>query len=540
MSDSLKCALCGVAFGLCFPLGSVIFLWASGALSMPHGLLAAIVQSHSQERLLYVIDTAPLFLGLFAGYAGKQKSAVRRFTAGLEQEVAQKTESLRRALADAQKANEKVIHLAEHDALTGLLNRRRFQAEIDRWAGHVARYKREVTLMFVDLDKFKHINDTFGHAAGDSFLIAAAEVLQRGRRSVDYIARWGGDEFAVLLPEASADVAAEVANKLLGIFSNTKVSVCGQEMPISASIGIAVMPQHTRHADELLMFADAAMYEAKQSGRGCWRMYSASGYEVEHIQEKVHWEDRIRRALEADQFVLLYQPLLNLGNGKTHHYEALLRMEDRNGKLITPGMFLESAELFDLSIPIDRMVVRKIANKLSALSEHEPEISLSMNLARKSLTDPVFLDNLGKIAQETGIKPERLGFEIQERMALENLGCTQSLAAELKRAGHPLILDDFGGGFASQRCLEQLSPTSVKVQGSLLRNLLNDPHARRRLRDLTAMVHKLGIDITAKFVEDRGIMNILADLGVDYAQGFAVGKPIEVIEQAALRQLRIA
>lgn len=540
MSEPVKYSLYGAVFGLCFPLGSLALLCATGGVSLSHGLLAAIAQSHVENPLLYVIDTAPFFLGLFAGITGVQRRRIRRFSEGLEQEIAQKTESLRRALADAQKANEKVIHLAEHDVLTGLLNRRRFQKEIERWAGHSARYQREVAVMFVDLDKFKHVNDTYGHAAGDRYLLAAAGVLQRGRRSTDYIARWGGDEFAVLLPEASAEVAAEMANKLLSVFSNTKVSVEGQEMNISASIGIAVMPQHTGNADELLMFADAAMYEAKQCRRGCWRMYSASGDEIEHVQEKIRWENRIRRALETDQFLLLYQPLLDLRDRTTHYYETLLRMEDCNGQLITPGMFLESAELFDLSVPIDRMVIRKVIHKISALSDHDPEVGLTVNLSHKTLMDPGFLEHVGAIAKEAGIDSTQLGFEIQERIALENPGRARLLADESRRAGHLFILDDCGGGLVSQRCLEQLSPAIVKIQSDMLRNLTGNAETRRQLKGFVRTAHDHGVKVAAKFVEDPAVLDILAELDMDFAQGFAIGKPFEVVEQAVFQKRRFA
>jgi len=540
MSESAKYTLFGALFGLCFPLGSIVFLDVIGQVSLAHGVVAAVAQSHSVNPLLFVIDTAPFFLGMFARFAGIRQDRIRRFSEGLEQEVAEKTESLRRSLEEAQKANEMINHMAEHDSLTGLLNRRRFQKELERWVGHATRYQREVAMMFVDLDKFKHINDAYGHAAGDSYLLAAADVLQRGLRSTDYIARWGGDEFAVLLPETPAAAASDVANKLLKLFNQTTVVVGEQKMPISASIGIALMPQHTLAADELLMFADAAMYEAKECGRGCWRMYSASSQEIQHVQEKIRWEGRIRRALETDQFVLLYQPLLDLRNSTTHHYEALLRMEDRDGQLITPGMFLESAELFDLSIPIDRMVIRKVAHKIVTLSDHDPSLCLSVNLSRKTLMDTELLKHVGAIVAQAGATPARLGFEIPERTALENLGRTHNLADEAKEAGYRLIMDDFGAGLASFRYLQQLSLSMVKFESSLLRDLTSNDETRRVLKTLTAMAHDLGIEVAAKYVEDPTVLDILADLGVDYAQGFAVGKPFDAIEQAALQGQLIA
>ncbi len=540
MSESTKYTLFGALFGLCFPIGSIAFLLVTGEISLSQGLIATVVHAHVVSRLLYVIDTAPFFLGLFARFAGVRQDRIRRFSEGLEQQVAEKTESLRRALEEAQKANEMIIHMAEHDALTGLLNRRRFQKELERWADHAARYQRTVAVMFVDLDRLKNINDRYGHSAGDSHLLLAADVLQRGLRSTDYIARWGGDEFAILLPETQANSAAEVANKLLQLFSKATTSVGGQTMAISASIGIALLPEHTTTANELLMFADAAMYEAKQCGRGCWRMYSASTSEIQHVQEKVNWEGRIRRALETDQFLLLYQPLLDLRNNTTHHYEALLRMEDRDGFLITPGMFLESAEQFDLSVPIDRMVIRKVTSKLAVLGGHDRSLRLSVNLSRKTLMDPGFIGHVGAAVVQAGVDAGQIGFEIPERVLLEDLGRARKLAGEIHGAGYDLIMDDFGAGMASFRYLQQLAPSMLKLESGLLREITDSSEARSLVKSLVTMAHDLGIKVAAKFIEDPAVLGVLAELGVDYAQGFAVGKPLEAIEQAALRDRQIA
>ncbi|MHB8347591.1 MAG: putative bifunctional diguanylate cyclase/phosphodiesterase [Acidiferrobacterales bacterium] len=539
MSESAKYTVFGALFGLCFPIGSIAFLWLAGDMSLSQGLMAAIAHAHTRNPLLYVIDSAPLFLGFFARFAGVRQDRIRRFSEGLEQEVAEKTESLRRALDEAHKANEMIIHMAEHDALTGLLNRRRFQKELERWANHSARYRRPMAVMFIDMDRLKHINDTYGHGAGDSYLLVAAEVLQHGLRSTDFIARWGGDEFAVLLPETQAGAAADVANKLMDLFSAATTPVGGQNMTISASIGIALLPEHSVVANELIMFADAAMYEAKQCGRGCWRMYSASTREIEHLQEKMGWEGRIRRALEADQFLLLYQPLLNLRSNATHYYEALLRMEDRDGHLITPGMFLDSAEHFDLSIPIDRMVIRKVTHKLSVLSGHEPQLGLSVNLSRKTILDTTFMEYVGAAVAQSGVDPGRLGFEISERILLEDIGRARRLAGDIHDAGHDLIMDDFGAGLASFRYLQQLAPRMLKLEAGLLRELTHSSETRGLVKSLVAMAHDLGIAVAAKFVEDQEVLGVLAELEVDYAQGFAVGKPFEAIEQAALKERRI-
>ena len=540
MSESGKYTLLGALFGLCFPLGSLAFLWLSGQVPAAHGLSGVLVQAHAGCPLLYVIDTAPFFLGLFAWFAGVRQDRIRKFSEGLESQVAEKTESLLHALNEAQRANETIIHMAEHDALTDLLNRRRFQAELERWIQHAVRHQRAVAVLFIDLDWLKQINDTYGHPAGDSYLLKATETLHRGLRTTDYIARWGGDEFAVLLPETTAETAAGVANKLLALFNSTSVPVDGKQLPISASIGIALMPDHTASATELLIRADAAMYEANQAGRGCWRMYSASSGEVKHVQEKASWEGRIRRALEADQFLLLYQPLVDLRDQKTHHYEALLRMEDRDGLLITPGMFLESAEQFDLSVPIDRMVIRKVVHKLLTVGSQEPGVTVSVNLSRKTIRDDGFMGHVAAMVSQAGIDPHRFAFEIPEHILLEDFAHARRIAGEIRDAGHVLIMDDFGAGTAPFRSLQQLMPHMLKLGAGLLEQLADDSEARQLVKSVVSMAHDLGITVTAKFIEDPAVLDVVARLGIDFAQGFAVGKPIEAIEQLAFQNQQSA
>ena len=540
-TESARYTLFGTLFGLCFPVGSIVFLRLTGQIPGARGFIGMLAAAHASCPLLYVIDSAPIFLGLFARLAGVRQDRIQRFSRGLEQQVSEKTESLRRALEDAHRANEMVIHMAEHDALTGLFNRRRFQKDLEHWVRHAERYHRSITVMFVDIDRLKTINDSYGHAAGDRYLMAAAEVLRGSLRATDYLARWGGDEFALLLPETGGDAAIEVANKLLRLFGAARPMIDGEHKSgISASIGIALMPGHTTSANELLMFADAAMYEAKNCGRSCWRMYSASSSEVRRVNEHASWEKRIRRALDTDQFTLLYQPLLDLRTGATHSYEALLRMEDRDGLLITPGMFLESAEQFDLSVPIDRMVIRKVVHKLLTVGSQEPGVTVSVNLSRKTIRDDGFMGHVAAMVSQAGIDPHRFAFEIPEHILLEDFAHARRIAGEIRDAGHVLIMDDFGAGTAPFRSLQQLMPHMLKLGAGLLEQLADDSEARQLVKSVVSMAHDLGITVTAKFIEDPAVLDVVARLGIDFAQGFAVGKPIEAIEQLAFQNQQSA
>lgn len=526
-SETTKYTLFGALFGLCFPLGAIIFLYAIG--DIPKGLApSAIIALAHQNPLLYIIDTAPLFLGLVARLAGVRQERLLKFSASLERQVATKTESLERALEEARKANELIAHMAEHDALTGLINRRRFQKELEKWTRYALRYQRSAALVFIDLDEFKYINDTYGHRAGDQYLTGISELLSQALRNTDIIARWGGDEFALLLPETSKEATLAVANKLLRLFNGAEIDLGGQRIRPSASIGIALFPDHGDDLGALIAYADAAMYQAKAAGRNCWRLYSASSEEMERIQEHIQWEARLRRALENDQFLLYYQPLLRLSDNATPGYEALLRMEDRDGQIIGPGLFLESAERFGYSVPIDRMVIRKATRKIAALSNRP--VWISLNLARASLEDLKLFQHIDTAVESNALQPWTLHIEITEALAMEYLDQVRTLTFKLKAVGCCVVLDDFGRGPAHQY-LDQLPVDMVKIDGELIQGLTTNPSDRALVKTITDQAHERGIEVVAKSVQDPALLDTLRKLNVDYAQGFAIGMPVEAVEQ---------
>lgn len=527
LSETTKYTIYGVLFGLCFPVGAVAFLYVTGDIADAEDFPSFIASAH-RNTLLYIIDTAPFFLGMFARFAGIRQDRLLNLSSDLENQVAAKTESLERALQEARQANETIAHMAEHDALTGLLNRRRFQKELEKWSRYALRYKRHAALIFIDLDKFKFVNDTYGHHAGDLYLTGVSGLLSRALRETDTVARWGGDEFAILLPEITKDAAIEVANKLLRVLNDAEIDVGGHGITPSASIGVALFPDHGTSLDELVVYADAAMYEAKAAGRNCWRLYSSSSQEMERVQEHILWEGRLRRALENDQFLLYYQPLLRLSDGATPGYEALLRMEDRDGQIISPGLFLESAERFGLSVPIDFMVIRKAARKIGALSAQP--VWISLNLSRASLDDPKLFESIESSVKENALGPGQLHIEITEAAALEYLDQVGALIQKLKLIGCCVVLDDFGRGPA-RHYIQQLPVDMVKIDGDIIRSLLAQPDNRSLVKEIADAAHANGIQVAAKHVEDMALVRLLCELGVDYAQGFAIGLPVEAIEQ---------
>ncbi|MHB1941894.1 MAG: putative bifunctional diguanylate cyclase/phosphodiesterase [Acidiferrobacteraceae bacterium] len=530
LSEATKYTLFGTLFGLCFPIGSIAFRYAMGNLRYTRGLIG-IIQAAHHDPLLWVIDTAPFFLGLFARIAGIRQDRVQAVATSLEEQVAQKTESLRHALEEANRANETIAHMAEHDTLTGLLNRRRFQKELDRWTLYGSRFQRPISVLFIDLDQFKAVNDTFGHAAGDHYLAEVGKMLTECTRATDIVARWGGDEFAALLPETNRQGAIEVAEKLIKASAAQRITLAGQTLTPSLSIGIALFPDHGSQFGDLITLADAAMYQAKHRGSGLWQLYSASQEEMQLVQEHGRWERRIRKALENDQFILFYQPLLDLRSGKTSGYEALLRMEDPDGQLISPGLFLESAERFGLAIPIDHMVIRKAIRKVEHLGADGLQISL--NLSQQTLQDEGLADYIAEMMQDKQFPVGRLGIEITESVALQNLHAIRALSVRLKNLGILFILDDFSMGAASLRYLAEVPIALVKLDGALARSLKGGDSSTNKIliTNLVRLAHDSGIEVAAKHIEDPELLSMLANLGVDYAQGFAVGRPMESIEQ---------
>ena len=274
------------------------------------------------------------------------------------------------------------------------------------------------------------------------------------------------------------------------------------------------------------------MYEAKKAGKNCWRLYSAAETEeVVHMQDHLQWEARIRRALENDQFLLLYQPHFNLRKNRTEGYEALLRMEDRNGQLIAPGEFLAYAERYGLSSSIDFMVMRKAARRIAPLAHQEAGVWVSVNLSTQTLHDEQLISQVESTLRELPDSAAKLRFEISETTVLQNLSQAREVCIRLAGLGCDVILDDFGHGSISLELFGDLPLRMVKFHPSLIRGFLEEPGRHEYVKNLTATLHELGLPVATKSIADERLLDILSGIGVDYAQGFAIGKPLESIEE---------
>lgn len=440
---------------------------------------------------------------------------------------------------DQQHAQARLSYLADHDALTGLMNRRRFHEELNNWIQRTTRFKRPLSVLFIDLDEFKYVNDTFGHTTGDRFLANVASLLKNQMRDIDYVSRLGGDEFGVLLTETNSEQALAVATRVINKLSAADFEIEGQLIHTTASIGIAVCPDHGHDVETLLTKADIAMYRAKQRGRNRVHVSSESDTQLDRMKATIRWEDRIKRALKENRFHLVYQPIIALSGLAHESYEALLRMEDLDGQWVTPLAFLDTAERFGLIEDIDRRVVQMACNTHSEAKRAGREIDLSINLSAYEFNNPAMCDHIKETIEGAGVDPRRLIFEITETSALVNVAETESFMRRLTAMGCRFALDDFGAGFTSLSYLKDMPVDIIKIDGGFVRHMDQNPRDQALVRAVTEMAHSMGMKVTAECVENADTLSLLKQLNVDHAQGYFVGRP-NALQFNALREKHLA
>ncbi|MCO6434281.1 bifunctional diguanylate cyclase/phosphodiesterase [Nitrosomonas nitrosa] len=420
--------------------------------------------------------------------------------------------------------------LADHDPLTNLFNRRRFSEELEQIISWSERYQHHGALLFFDLDRFKYINDTSGHQAGDTLLKMIADMLTQTIRSADVTGRLGGDEFAVILPEITANGAIEVAKKIIARLNETQLTVNGRTYKIAASIGIALFPEHGKNVHDLLAAADLAMYQAKEIGRGTWHLFSNDDQTRERMYTLVHWKEKIEYANLYDKYLLYFQPIMSLRDRSVTHYEVLLRMYDKDGTIHSPAAFIAAAEHTGLIHEIDHMVLRKAIEQSAKINKSGNRIRLSINLSAHAFNDPELLPVIRHELTYYNVDPTLFMFEITETAALDNLPGTRNLLREIKELGCGFVLDDFGVGFSSFYYLRELPVDAVKIDGSFVRNLASNPADQILVKALCSVARGFGKKITAEFVENEEVLALLKKMEVDFAQGYHVGKPCSANE----------
>jgi len=415
-----------------------------------------------------------------------------------------------------------LLRLANHDSLTGLYNRNFFSEKLEQ----LAATNSTSALLFIDLDHFKYINDTLGHEAGDRMLVQAARWFRHRLRECDTLCRFGGDEFTILIESTTQERVIQLANKLVTTMSDQLIFIDNnQNFQVSCSIGITMIDSDLYTPDEFLSQADLACHEAKRTGRNRFYFYEKLKNETGKMEEDIGWSRRIETALKEDQFILEYQPIINMHTGQTDIYEALLRIPDENGKLIPPSAFLPAAQRFGLMVDIDHWVIQHALKALSIQRQTNPTIKFAINLSGHVFEEV----NLVKIVKENieryNIPPDALIFEVTEQVAVQHIAEANLLIKKLIALGCEFALDDFGSGFSSFNYLKHLPIHYIKIDGNFIENMTNDKTDQAMVQSMIQIAKTVGKFTIAEYVLDEDTMSLLKKLGIDYAQGHFVGKP---------------
>ncbi|MCK5790546.1 MAG: EAL domain-containing protein [Ketobacter sp.] len=428
-------------------------------------------------------------------------------------------------ISERKEAEERLGWLASHDTLTGLFNRRRFSEELQKSISHAKRYERSGAILFFDLDQFKDVNDTSGHKVGDDLLRRVSERLRIEARDSDLIFRLGGDEFAMLVREVDIEGAAKVASRLCDALNGVEVLGNSRVHRVSTSIGVALFPDHGEYVDDLVANADIAMYQAKASGRNGWHIYSPEEQDRERTHERVYWNEKVKEALSTDSLGVAFQPIQNIAQQKLSHFEALLRVSDDDGKPLPTFKFIQSAEASGLIQEVDLRIVDKVLAYKQELERRGVAAVFAINLSGISFRNPNLYDEIARKLKHYGVNPEEIIFEITETSAVEDAVSTAEKMRDIKKLGCKFALDDFGVGFSSLYHIKQLPIDLVKIDGSFVRHLATEAEDRALVKAVVEVSKVFGLTTVAEFVENQEILDILRELGVDYAQGYHISKP---------------
>lgn len=440
-------------------------------------------------------------------------------------EISEIVEALEKTAAALAERDARLLELANHDGLTGLYNRRRFVEELKSELASFGGSRRTSALFFIDLDRFKYINDSCGHPAGDRLIRRVAEELKRSVDEDDTVARFGGDEFVVLLKHTTATAAGAIADTVLKNIRRLAHFESERVFHVHCSIGIAMIDGSNLNHDDLVAKADIACHEAKAAGRNRVAFFEVSDERQTRTSADVGWMNKLRQALDEDGFELRFQPINRIDTGVTTHHEVLIRLRDDAGRLVSPDAFLPSAIRFGLMSEIDFWIIRRAAQASAAFEDRRKVLQLSINLSANAFEADDLADYVAATFSEFGVDPAHIVFEITESLAIRRPGNVERQIDKLRKLGCKLALDDFGTGYSSFSYLQKLPFDFIKIDGVFVQDILNNPVDQKMIRMIAEIGAEAKMQTIAEYVQDGESLALLAELGVDLVQGYFVGRP---------------
>jgi len=437
------------------------------------------------------------------------------------------------------KLAQQLSYQASHDALTGLINRREFDRQLEVSLRGSQKTGSQHTLCYMDLDQFKIVNDTCGHIAGDRLLKQLSQVLVNDVRDNDIFARLGGDEFGLLLEGCSLDKAELIVEKIRKTVKEFRFSWEDKNFELGISIGIVPVTKDSASITELLSEADAACYVAKGLGRNRVHKYHYGDTELVKHKSEMQWVSRIQSALDEDRFVIYCQTIQPILCENRRYSEVLVRMLDENGDVILPGAFIPAAERFCLMSDIDRKVIQKVLVHLQNMSVNE-DAYFTINLSGQSVGDESMLNFIVDNINKYKIDPSLICFEITETAAVANLDSARIFIDRLHELGCQFSLDDFGSGLSSFTYLKNLDVDFLKIDGSFVRDIAHDPVDYAMVSSINQIGHLMGIKTIAEFVEDKDILDRLKSIGVDFVQGYYIDTPHPLVNLTDNKQIKLS
>lgn len=418
-------------------------------------------------------------------------------------------------------------YYSNHDPLTGLHNRRYFSEMIEYEVDRSDRHGHEFSLLMLDLDDFKDVNDTWGHPCGDIVLRRIAELLRTVTRKGDLVARLGGDEFIIMLTETGIEGAHEVAEKLRNLLRNSRFDAPdGKTFHVTTSIGVATFPHDAQTVSDLMAGVDVGLYRAKELGKDGIGTVASVKDHVQHKRQTRDFVEKLRHAISEERLIPYFQPIYDCHSGELFAYEALARLVEPNGETLSAGAFIETIEKYGLSRDLDRAVIYHSLHALRRrMDEGKPPVRLFINLSMQEIQGRGVIGYAEKLCAELEIPPCNLVFEIIERDAISDMTHMRGFLNELRNKGFLFALDDFGSGYNSFHYLRELTFDFVKIDGAFVRNIITSKVDHSLVKNLSQLCQDLGILTVGEFVESAELQQSLQTMGVNYAQGFHLGVP---------------